>query len=64
MEKGTKHNQLMISTNLIHSIIEEHGHYTRNQDLMKALKALRNQVVKEASATESNARKYLKLKYQ
>lgn len=54
----------MKSTEIIHEIIAVHGHPARNQDLMEELKALRNQVVKEASATESNARKYLKLKYR
>jgi len=54
----------MKSTKLIHEIIEHHGHYTRNQDLMRALKAMRHQVVREVYTTESNARKYLKLKYQ
>ena len=58
----------MKSTLLIHEIIERFGSDVEtkfdNRDLMKALKALRKQVVIEAQATQRNANAYLKLKYK
>ena len=53
----------MKSTELIFEIIERFGD-DNNHDLMKALKALRLEVVKEAQDTDNNAKRYLKLQYK
>jgi len=53
----------MKSNELMHAIIERFGSED-NRDLMRALKAFRLQVMKEAQDTQSNANKYLKLKYR
>ncbi len=53
----------MKSTQLIFEIIERFGDED-NHDLMKALKALRLQVVKEAQDTDNNAKRYLNHHYK
>ncbi len=53
----------MKSTQLIFEIIDQFGDED-NHHLMKALKALRLQVVKEAQDTDNNAKRYLKLQYK
>jgi len=53
----------MKSTELIHAIIATHGNGD-NRDLMKALQALRVQVVRELTSTTDSARAYLILKYK
>lgn len=53
----------MKSNDLMHEIIERFGDED-NRDLMKALKAFRNQVMHEAQSTAKNANAYLRLMYK
>ena len=54
----------MKSTELIHNIIDHHGHYTRNADFMRELKALRTQVKREVLSKVKNSIGLINLMYK